>query len=175
MTSTITLPGVLSSFTSELVATPIEMSVSSPSPGDTPVVIPNSENDFGGFPTSNQKFLGEPNGIPVVIPNPENKPVGGLPVTNPNPDLVVGGLPITPPTQELVPGGFPVPHKDTGLVPGGVAIDRTTSVIVPGSTPETIPPELVGIDGQYLGDKGAVINGLSPRVVSPGGVPVVIR
>lgn len=174
MTSIITLPGVLSAFTSELVSTPIEMSVSSPSPGDTPVVIPNGDLVFGGFPTSNQKFLGEPNGIPVVIPNPESRYVGGLPIPNLNPDLVTGGLPIPPPTAELVPGGLPVPHKDTGLVVGGVS-EAKIGPVVPGSTPFVVPPELVGIDGQYLGQNDVVINGVSRTVVSPGGVPVVIR
>lgn len=166
----ITLPGVLAAFTFEIVPTPTEMSVSSPSPGEVPVVIPNSDLIFGGFPVSNQKPLGEPNGIPVVIPNPQNRFVGGFAQLD-HDELVTGGL--SPNVHDLVPGvGLPIVSKDNEIVPGGIPGPKA-SPVVPGDTPFVVPPELVGIDGQFLGENVVVINGVSRTVVSPGGVPVV--
>jgi hypothetical protein len=170
----ITLPGVLSNFSSMLVPTPIEMSVSSPSPGKTPVVIPNSDLIMGfGLTVSNtENPPGEPNGIPVVIPDPKNRYVGGkIDVTNG--DLVDSGLPSFVVGHNLVLGGLPVVNNNSGDVPGGIPSGLSSSTELTGK-PAVKPPELVGTPEQFLGAYDAVINGVSRRVISPGDVPVVI-
>jgi hypothetical protein len=151
------------------------MPTSSPSPGGASVVVPNNDVVPGSLPSVNQEHLGVPGGVPVAIPDPNSRFLGGLNRKNPSADLVVGGLSFSVINHQVVLGGLPVVNHNPGVVPGGLPIGLIPSPVVPGGTPFVVPSEDRGHVPQFLGENDIVISGLSPRVASPGGVPVVIR